>query len=279
MMTPGDFPPRFDLGPPVITVPFEVEWGSANAYLEKPTHWLKGTDKYIPSPVRRDAIMREYYMLHPTCNVVCIRQILNIWFSGDCNQLSKADPTKLRDAYKILVESAQKIDVMLDEGQAGEGSEYFNDVFDPYKLKTQGADHVRRVKSSLEERAGLVKSVLLHMDADFRAYFTRGKRFPDAICKSKVKCKELLDYAYSYLIWHYRWKSFTDTEAGADMSMLDVSGMERGLDALERWLKKYRRANRWMKANRRPEPKTTKECVFTFLYGHRYATARSGWFA
>ena len=65
------------------------------------------------------------------------------------------------------------------------------------------------------------------MDRDFTRYFTRGKPIPDAICRSKAKCKELLDYAYCYLNWHYKWPRFTETTAGADMSWLDVKGMEQ----------------------------------------------------
>ena len=79
---------------------------------------------------------------------------------------------------------------------------YFNDVFDKDKLKTEGNDHLRYIKICLQERADLVRDVLLDMDRDFTGHFTRGKSIPDAICRSKAKCKELLDYAYSYLNWH-----------------------------------------------------------------------------
>jgi hypothetical protein len=102
------------------------------------------------------------------------------------------------------VESAQKIDVMLEEGQAGEDSVYFRDVFNQDKLKKKGDDHVQYVKICLEERADLVKDVLLDMDSDFKRYFTRNKLIPDAICRSKVKCKELLVYAYNFLNWQYK---------------------------------------------------------------------------
>ena len=116
-MLPRDFPPGLDLGPPVIAVPGESEFGSANAYLERPTNWIGSGDKYTPPPVRRSPLMQEYYRLHPTCNAPGIRQTLNLCLTPSESQLAKADPTKLRDAYKVLVESVQKIDVIIEEDQ------------------------------------------------------------------------------------------------------------------------------------------------------------------
>ena len=267
-MLPRDFPPGLDLGPPVIAVPGEVDWGSANAYLITPTHVNKGTYKYIPPPVHRSPLMQEYYRLHPTCNAPGIRQTLNLCLTPDDSQLAKTDPTKLRDAYKVLMDSVQKIDVIIEEDQAGEDSEYFKNIFIKDKLETKGKEHVRFLRSCLEERALLVRDTLLDMDRDFTRYFTRGKPIPDAICRSKAKCKELLDYAYCYLNWHYKWPRFTETTAGADMSWLSVKGMERAVGALDIWMKKYRRSYRWMKKNRRPEPETTNERVFKLRRGY-----------
>jgi hypothetical protein len=106
--------------------------------------------------------------------------------------------------YKVLVESAQKINVIIEEDQAGEDSEYFNDLFIKDSLEAKGINHVQFVRICLEERAELVRDTLLEMEHYFTGYFTRGKPIPDAIivaiCRSKVKCKELLDYAYSYRI-------------------------------------------------------------------------------
>jgi hypothetical protein len=156
-MIPREFPPVLDLGPLVIAVPGEVDWGSADAYLKTPTHRIKGKDKYIPPPVRRSPLMKEYYRLHPTCNAPGISQTLNLCLTPNENQLAKTDPTKLRDAYKVLVESAQKIDVIIEEDQAGEDLEYFNNVFIKDSLEAKGIDHVRFVKICLEERAELVQ--------------------------------------------------------------------------------------------------------------------------
>ena len=216
-MLPRELPPGLDLGPPVIAVPGEVDWGSANAYLITPTHVNKGTYKYTPPPVHRSPIMREYYRLHPRCNASCIRQVLNLCLTTTDKQLAKADPTKLRDAYKILVESAQKIDVIIDEDLEGQDSEYFQGVFIKDKLETKGLEHVRYVKVCLEERAELVKNTLLDMDCDFAGHFTRGKQIPVTICRGRVKCQELLDYAYGYLNWHYKWPRFTETTAGLSL--------------------------------------------------------------
>ena len=267
-MLPRDFPPGLDLGPPVIAVPGEVDWGSGNAYLITPTHVNKGTYKYTPPPVHRSPIMQEYYRLHPGCNTSCIRHILNLCLQTTGAQLSKADPTKLRDAYKILVESSQKIDVILEEDVEGLESEYFKGVFVKDKLETQGNEHVRYVKVCLDERAELVKNTLLDMDCDFAGYFRRGKQIPDTICRSRVKCQELLEYGYGYLNWHYKWPRFTETTAGFDMSLGDVQGMERAVAALDIWMKKYRRSHRWMKRNRGIESETTNKRVFKLRRGY-----------
>ena len=59
------------------------------------------------------------------------------------------------------------------------------------------------------------------------------------------------------------------------MSWLDVKGMERGVDALDRWMKTYRRSYRWMNKNRRPEPKTTNERILNSGVGTPRARPRT----